>query len=145
QSGASAFASAPSGGGSQATMLAAAPVPEVQPVTAINTLSDVVAVLEQAGAIKLASEVYLYVHLVKLGENVLEFRPHDNAPEKLAQELSQGLKIATGNRWMVSVSSKPGAMTLSEHAQAREQENIERVKATPLVAEIFRLFPDAQV
>ena len=143
--GATAFASAPSGGGSQATMLAAAPAPEMQPVTAVNTLADVVAALEQSGAVRLATEVYLYVHLVKLGENILEFRPHDNAPEKLAQELSQALKIATGNRWMVSVSSKPGALTLSEQAQVREQENIARVSATPLVAEIFRLFPDAHV
>lgn len=144
---ASAGPSAPTGGGQSVAMAQAEPqaVTQAQPITAINTLQDIVAVLEQNGSVALASQVYLYVHLVKLAEGQLEFRPHDMAPPKLAQELSQGLKIATGKRWMVSVSPKPGEATLSEQAAAQEQADLARVAATPLVAEIINLFPGATI
>src|SRR5690606_15973292 len=62
------YASAPQGiggGGAQAA-LAAAPHTEDAPVASIRTLEDVVAVLEQQGSMILASQVYQFVHLIRI-------------------------------------------------------------------------------
>ncbi len=132
-----------SGGGASAAAVKMEAVPA--PVTEIASLTDVQAALSQAGYVALASWVYLYVHLVKLEEGRLEFRPAPEAPQNLAQELGVALKAATGKRWMVSVSTAPGAMTLAEGAKAVEQKRFDDMKAQTLVRQVFEIFPDAEL
>ncbi len=116
-----------------------------QVVTVIKTLPDVVQVLEQGNAVLLASQVHQFVHLVKLTKGRLEFRPAENAPQKLAQDLGKALKDLTGDRWVVSISQAPGAMTLAEQAQAAQNQEFEAVKAMPIVRDILNVFPDAEL
>lgn len=119
--------------------------PVSAPITAVSTLQDVQMLLEQAGYISLASQVYLYVHLVKLEDGRLEFRPAADASQSLAQELTQALKAATGKRWMVSVSTAPGAPTMLDAAKAAQQERFDRMRAQPLVKQVLDIFPDAEL
>ncbi len=136
-----------SGGG--AAVAVAAPAVQVEakpaPITEIASLTDMQAVLQQSGHIMLASQVYLYVHLVKLEEGRLEYRPDPLASQSLAQELTQALKAATGNRWMITVSDAPGQPTLAQAAKAAEQAKFDAMRATPLVAQVFDIFPNAQL
>jgi DNA polymerase-3 subunit gamma/tau len=139
------------GGGSYAAVssgnasLAVQPQIMNEPVASISTLQDVQAVLTQAGFVSLASQVYLYVHPVKLEEGRLEFRPAPDASPALAQELTQALKAATGKRWMVSVSTAPGQPTLAEAERMAQNARFEKIKADPLVRQIFEIFPDAEL
>lgn len=147
--------SGPSGGGAYqavnvaSTGSAAAAILETSavpaPVTAITSMLDVQAVLQQSGYMKLATEVYLYAHPVKLDDGRLEFRPADQAPPDMAQELTKALKDATGKRWMVSVSTAAGQPTLVQQAKAREEERFNVVRAHPLVKQVFGIFPDAEL
>lgn len=115
------------------------------PVTAIANMADVQAVLAQAGYMKLATEIYLYAHPVKIEEGRLEFRPAPESPPDLAQELTRALKDATGKRWMVSVSTAAGQPTLLQQAKAKEEERFAAVRAHTLVKQVFGVFPDAEL
>ena len=130
-----------SGGAVAVQQVEAIPVPQVS----TDTLAEMAASFERTGSVLLASQIYLYVHQVKLEEGRLEFRPAADAPEKLAQELTQGLKAMTGKRWFVTVSDAPGQPTLAEVAKATEQKKFDDVMAQPLVKQVFEIFPDAQL
>ena len=116
-----------------------------QPVIAIKTLEDVIAVLEDEREVLLASQVYQFVHLVKLEEGRLEIRPDEEAHPRLAQDLGQALGRLTGNRWIVSISSAPGAPTLAEKAGAARRAELDAVLQTPQVRAIMEVFPDAEL
>ncbi|MDY0029521.1 MAG: DNA polymerase III subunit gamma/tau [Pseudobdellovibrionaceae bacterium] len=135
-----------SGGGAK---IAAQPVAASQPVAVANsnleTLSDVVGLLEQNGAMVLASNVVYGVELVKLEAGRLEYHPTPDADPKLAQELGKKLTQLTGQRWLVSVSMKQGQPTLArQHEMAVEAERQTAI-ADPVVARILSVFPGAEV
>jgi DNA polymerase III subunit gamma/tau len=150
-------APSPSGGGSYQTVnvagggVASAAAVKVEtalapaPITAITSLLDMQGALQQAGYMKLATEIYLYAHLVKLEEGRLEYRPAPNASQDMAQELTRALKDATGKRWMVSVSTAVGQPTLQEQAKAQEQARFDVVRGHNLVKQVFEIFPDAEL
>ena len=115
------------------------------PITAITSLLDMQGALQQAGYMKLATEIYLYAHLVKLEEGRLEYRPANEASPDMAQELTRALKDATGKRWMVSVSTAVGQPTLLQQAKAAEEERSNLVRAHNLVKQVFEIFPDAEL
>ncbi len=119
--------------------------PEPLPSGAVETMRDVVALLEQNGAMTLASHVYLYAHPVRIIDGAIELRPAADAPERLTQDLTQALKSITGKRWMVSVSNAPGGPTLADEARAAEAAQREAVLNEPLVKQIFDLFPGAEL
>ncbi len=135
-----------SGGGAK---IAAQPVAASQPVAVANsnleTLSDVVGLLEQNGAMVLASNVVYGVELVKLEAGRLEYHPTPDADPKLAQELGKKLTQLTGQRWLVSVSMRQGQPTLArQHEMAVEAER-QTAMADPVVARILSVFPGAEV
>ena len=127
----------------QAAVQVAQPDPE--PITSVDTLQDVVAVLEQNSEMLLASQVYQFVHLVTMKKGRLDIRIDAEAPSNLSQNLSQALKQSTGERWMVTVSGEPGAPTLAEKAAAAEQKRFEEVLQDPLVKSVLEIFPDAEL
>ncbi len=121
------------------------PEPQGDVVKAIHTLEDVMAVLEQGQEFLLAQQVYQFVHLVKLQEGRIEFRPHEQAPTKLAQELGARLSKLAGQRWVVSVSSAAGAPTLAEAKENVRVEEFNKVLQMPIVREFLEVFPDAKL
>jgi len=141
-------AEAPRGGSSgdgPRAALAIVPKVEPTPVIAIKTLADVVAVLEQDDEILLASNVFHYVHLVKLGDQLLDIRPEEHAPPKLTQDLGQALTRITGNRWIVSVSGAPGQLTLAEQEQALLEQERQEILQLPIMRDIMEMFPEATI
>ena len=134
----------PRGDGPRAA-LAVVPEVDFQPIIAIKTLEDVVAVLEQHDEILLASNVHQYAHLVKLEEGLLEIRPEEEAPPRLTQDLGQVLKRITGTYWMVAVSSAPGQPTLAENAAAVVEAEMSEILNMPVIQDIMNVFPDAEI
>ena len=137
------------GGGSGGPAAALAPEPqpqtETQPITALHTLEDVVATLEQQGEMILAGQVYQFVHLVKLAEGQLEIRLTPEAPEKIPQLLGKALEAATGNRWMISISGAPGQPTLAQKKEQAHQAELNAAMQNEVVKKVFELFPDAKI
>lgn len=111
----------------------------------INTLRDVVAVLEKNGAMVLGTQVSMFAHPVKVEEGLIEFRPAENAPSRLAQELSQALKAATERRWIVTVSGQQGGPTIAQENDIAAEKLRSQVMEQPLVQNILRFFPDARL
>ncbi|MEM6780587.1 MAG: DNA polymerase III subunit gamma/tau [Pseudomonadota bacterium] len=142
-SGVPANATVQTGGASAALAVEVEAEPEAP--KAVETLSDVVAVLESYKEMILASQVYNYVHLVELKKGHLEIRIAPEAPNDLSQNLGRVLKQKTGDRWMVSVSGQPGAPTLAEQAKAEEQKRFDDALADPLVKSVLEIFPDAKL
>ena len=135
----------PSGSAAAAPLLETKAAVETQPVTQIKTMQDVVSILQQNGAMMLASQIYMYAHPVKISEGLIEFRPTENAPPRLAQELSQALKSATESRWIVTVSTQAGTPTLKQIDDKSANQLKDSVMEQPLVKNILQLFPDAQL
>jgi DNA polymerase-3 subunit gamma/tau len=152
------IAASPAGGGtpsprghtpvmSQSSSTAIAMNPDASPAgeQAIHSLSDVVAVLEAAGEYLLASQVFQFVHLVKLQEGFLEIRVQPQAVPRLAQDLGLRLSALCGRRWMVSVSGAGGQATLAEQADAVRTQEYKEVMELPIIQEIFQAFPEAKL
>jgi DNA polymerase-3 subunit gamma/tau len=114
-------------------------------VPEIKTMGDVVQALEKSGEMVFATQVRMFVHPVKITDGAIEFRPANGAPERLSQDLSQKLKAATGNRWVVSISNQPGEPTLAQLADKEEENLRAHILEQPLVKNIINLFPDAQL
>jgi len=111
----------------------------------LNSMRDIITALEKNGHMMLASQVYMGAHLVKLKEGLIELRPTDIAPPRLAQDLSLALKAVTGNRWVVTVSAKEGDPTLAQIDENIDQQLRNKILEQPLVKNILEFFPDAQL
>ena len=153
--------SAPNGGGAPAAVAQqgsgvttvaqgqaqAVPQPEEQPapVASLETIEDVEACLRLNGELILASHVRLYVHPVKVAEGLIEFRPTEDAPQRLSQDLARVLKSITNDRWVVSISNQPGDITLAQKKKKADDQMREQALQEPLMQNIMRLFPNAEL
>ncbi|MDJ0943588.1 MAG: DNA polymerase III subunit gamma/tau [Kiloniellales bacterium] len=95
---------------------------------------------------KLAVHLSDHVHLVRYAPGILEFRPGELAPPKLAGTVGRLLQDWTGRRWMVSVSEgEAGAPTLAEQRRAAEATERDEVLQHPLVQAALETFPGAEL
>jgi len=95
---------------------------------------------------RLAVHLSEHVHLVRYAPGILEFRPGELAPPKLAGSVGRLLQDWTGRRWMVSVSEgEAGAPTLAEQRQAAETAERDEVLKHPLVQAALETFPGAEL
>jgi DNA polymerase-3 subunit gamma/tau len=108
---------------------------------AVKSLADIDALLSAAGRMRLASEVFQYIHLVRLEENRLEIRPAEQARRELSSELRTALRDLTGAPWMVTISSAQGEPTLAEQRQEADRTLTEHAKTHPAVDAVLQAFP----
>jgi DNA polymerase-3 subunit gamma/tau len=132
-------------GGGERAALAVVPHSEPYEMPSINSLEDVVQILEMEDEVLLSSQVYQFAHLVKLEEGLIELRPEDEALPKFTQDLGSALTRITGTRWMVSVSGAPGQPTLAEKAAAAAIAEREEVLNMPIMKEVLSVFPEAEL
>jgi len=136
-----------SGGGTQAVSMPASAIPQSAPVANANltTLSEIVGLLEQNGAMILASHVVNYVELVKLEPQRLEFHPASGADTKLASDLGKKLSDVTGVRWIVTISMKEGQKTLASQHRIHLEAEKNAVIADPVITRILNTFPKTEI
>jgi len=115
------------------------------PALELNTLEDVVALAKTKGARLLATQLENSVHLVSLERGRIEFRPSRNASGSLASDLSQRLRDWTGERWIITLASEGGALTIHEQRQATEQARKDAVSQEPFVRAVLDTFPGAEI
>lgn len=140
--------SLPAGGGA-AAQLRPVEVPAGKTVAVANnnleTAEDIVALLEQNGAMMLAAQVDRHLELVRLEAGVIEFHPAGDAPPKLAHELGQKLSAITGQHWVGTISARRGQPTPKARRDAAQQAEIDAIKSVPLVQKILAAFPGADI
>jgi DNA polymerase-3 subunit gamma/tau len=82
---------------------------------------------------------------VRFEEGQIEFNLADGGNRALANDLAKALQTWTGARWVVALSSEPGAPTLHEQAEAAERERKRGAEAHPLVQAVLSRFPGARI
>ena len=130
--------------GERETALQAAPN-QTTPAPTLRTLEDIAALAQSNGAPVLKVHIENDVHLVSLEPGRLEFRPGPRAPRTLAADLAQKLKEWSGVRWVVTLASEGGALTLAEQKRAAKAARHERVLQEPLVRAVMDRFPGAEI
>jgi DNA polymerase III subunit gamma/tau len=140
--------SAPSFSGNHALASAGAepaPQPEAEPGPRLRRFEDVVALAGERREIRLRSAPEQDVRLVRFEEGRIEFALAQGGDRDLANRLKRALDDWTGRRWVVALSSEPGAPTLREQRQASERERKSDAAGHPLVQAVLSKFPGAEI
>lgn len=111
----------------------------------VNSYEEVVALFGQRREALLQAALTHDVHLVKFEKGHIEIRPRDNAPRNIAGQLAEKLNNWTGQRWIISMSRAEGQPTLGEVQRNAVNAVRDDVMASPVVAEILKVFPGAKI
>ena len=85
------------------------------------------------------------VSLVRYEPGQIDLYLLADAPRELANELREKLNQWTGRKWMVALSREPGAKTIGEVQREREDAEMASAMRDPLVQDMLKHFPDAEV
>ncbi|MFC7398237.1 DNA polymerase III subunit gamma/tau [Chelatococcus sp. GCM10030263] len=122
-----------------------APARAAEPQMRLARFEDIVALAGEKRDIVLKRALEQDVHLVHFEDGHIEFTLAEGGSRTLAGDLGRALQQWTGRRWMVALSSKPGAPTLYETMKAREAERRSGAEGHPLVQAALSRFPGAAV
>ena len=111
----------------------------------VTCFQDVVALAGQHREMDLRHWLVSDVHLVRFLPGRIELRQNEVVLKPLAGELGEKLQVWTGRRWMVVLSEEPGEPTLEEQAEARVAAKLRAAEDDPLVRQVLKIFPDAQI
>jgi DNA polymerase-3 subunit gamma/tau len=114
-------------------------------VATLHGFDDVVALFGRKKAAVLQGHLMGYVHVVKFEQGHIALRLKDGAPQNLIGQMTEKLQEWTGMRWIVSLSREAGAPTFAERSGQNRQAALAETRAHPVVAEILREFPGAQI
>lgn len=149
QGGSAASTAGPMSSGNQALAMAApAPAPvssQPAPGPRLRHFEDVVALAGERREVGLKAALERDVRLVRFEEGRIEFALADGASRTLANDLARRLDEWTGRRWVVAVSSEPGAATMREVREAAVRERRSDAAGHPLVQAVLTKFPGAQI
>jgi DNA polymerase-3 subunit gamma/tau len=123
----------------------AEPRPSIGPTAQTLHFEDVVALAERHRDIQLKIALERDVRLVRFEPGQIEFALVPGGSPQLAAQLTRRLSEWTGMRWIVAISSQPGAPSLKEAQQAREQAALSGVRSDPLVQSVLERFPGAEI
>jgi DNA polymerase-3 subunit gamma/tau len=115
----------------------------VQSAPLIRSLEDIIALSNPNSELRV--NLQNNVHLVRLEQGRLEFRPNEKASKSLAGDLAQLLTQKTGVRWVVSISKESGEPTLAEAKRLARDATFDRVRQQPLVRAVLDRFPGAEI
>ncbi len=135
------------GGGETATP---EPLPEQPMETEVllpdpTTFDGVVALTDEANDSILHGNLISNLHLVHFEPGRIEFHPGDHAPTTLAHDLSCFLNESTPRRWVVTVSSQPGAVTLQQQEESETVAAKADAALHPLIQTVMEIFPGAEI
>ncbi|MEC9454312.1 MAG: DNA polymerase III subunit gamma/tau [Pseudomonadota bacterium] len=111
----------------------------------ITCLEDIVALAGQHREVDLRHWLVSDVHLVRFSPGHIELRQNEIVLKPMAGELGEKLQAWTGRRWMVALSEEPGEPTLEERAAAKVAAKLRAAEDDPLVRQVLKIFPDAQI
>ncbi|MFA6122939.1 DNA polymerase III subunit gamma/tau [Sphingomonas sp.] len=110
-----------------------------------RSISQIVALLEGAGELALASRVVHHASIVSLDGSDLVLSSARPISPDLVTELAITLKRVTGRGWKVTTAPTPGAPTVREAEAAQREAFKAEILAVPVIAAALEAFPDAEV
>ena len=110
-----------------------------------QTYEQVVELAETVGEMIIHANLISNVHLVSFQPGRMEYHPTEHALGDLAQRMTKMLNDHTSRRWVVSVSSQPGAATLQQQQQAVVAAEKAEAAKDPLVQAVLNAFPGAEI
>ena len=119
--------------------------PEVTQTIELPDFAAVVALVRDNKEAVLGAHLSDNVHLVHFEQGRIELRLDDRAPAKLPNDLGARLTEWTGRRWVVSVSTHEGDLTLQDQADNLEAKRRQEAAADPLVRAALETFPGAEI
>ena len=112
----------------------------------IQTISDIVALAQKDKEMLLSFNIANYVHPIELSFGKLKFAEVEGIPTNLCQELRVYLKKKTGIDWdIATIKGVAGGKTVKELATENKAKIKENLSSSPLVQEVFKVFPSAQI
>ena len=121
------------------------PAPVEAAAPRLRRFADLVALAGERRAIGLKDALERDVRLVRFDEGQIEFALAEGGSRTLAGDLSRALHEWTGRRWVVALSSEPGAPTLREQSKTAERERKSGAAEHPLVQAVLSRFPGAEI
>ncbi|WP_284125016.1 DNA polymerase III subunit gamma/tau [Parerythrobacter aestuarii] len=136
----------PADGAHGAVQSDAAPV-SAQPSNETVDFASLVAQVENAGQVLVASIMRLQLRVIECGAGKLVYARAPGYNDEIAPQLRDGLLAATGQRWQVEQREvdSDAAPTLVEQAEAREKAIRSRIEGHPMVQAARAAFPDAEI
>ena len=123
----------------------ASAAPDNAPRLIVNSFAELVALAGAQRDIQMKTALERDVRLVRFEQGRLEFSLAPGGSHGLPAQLTRKLQDWTGQRWMVALSTAPGAPSLLEQAEAKEKERKIGVQAHPLVRATLEQFPGAVI
>jgi DNA polymerase-3 subunit gamma/tau len=135
----------PAGGGSSPLARVSPPQAVAVPPVTLSRFEDVVALARRHRDIQLKAALERDVRLVRFEQGRVEFSAAPGASPNLAHMLMTQLQEWTGRRWLVTVSSEPGAPSLKEQEEAKARDVLMNVQSDPFVQRVLATFPGAEI
>ncbi len=123
----------------------ARPAETATPAQAFKSFEDLIALAADRRDLAIKSALERDVRLVRFEDGRLELALEASARKTLIGELSKKLADWTGRRWMVVVSTEPGAPSLKVQSEMRKAELKDNVRSDPLVQAVLERFPGAEI
>jgi DNA polymerase-3 subunit gamma/tau len=142
---------APSGGGARAVAnggMSYESAPAQAPRALLpmpQTFAEAVALFTERAEHVLTAHLQASVNLVQFEPGRIEINPMAHAPKDLASRVGSLLTEWTGQRWVVSISNKPGQETLRGQELAEVAKKKADAARHPLVQAVLAAFPDASI
>ncbi len=116
-----------------------------QETVMFNSLADIAAYAYKQNEMMFAYNIENYVSLVSFEQGKIEFFPMDRAPNNLAGEMVEKLRLWTGKQWIVTVVSRQGGQTLIQQARTNAENLKKTMTQHPLVTAVLKAFPGARI
>jgi DNA polymerase-3 subunit gamma/tau len=116
-----------------------------RPGRALKSFEDLIALAAERRDLAIKSALERDVRLVRFEDGQLELALEASARKTLIGELSKKLNDWTGRRWMVVVSTEPGALSIKTQSELRKAELKDVVRGDPLVQAVLARFPGAEI
>lgn len=138
--------------GTPRTAVQTAPQADTTPVAQIangnlDTLEEIVALLEENGSMVLASSIDQYVMPISIKKNAMTIALTDDAPREISGQLTSALNSITGKRWMVTIGKREDATkpTLRTLREAEQRKAYEKLLNDPLIKSVMTVFPGTEL
>ena len=95
--------------------------------------------------IELKLELEKNVNLVSFKSQSIEISFNENLDKNFIKNLTSKLLDWTGQRWIITLSKKQGAKSISESEAILKKNNLKKLEANDFYKKMITSFPDAEI
>ena len=111
----------------------------------VNSFDDLLIICNQKKEIKLKYELEKNVNLVRFDNKQIEISFNENLDKNFVKDLSLKLFEWTGKRWIITLSTTKGGLSVKDKEKNKKIENINNAKQSKLYKSLIEKFPDADL